>query len=117
MGTAERRIEIMRLLCRERHATMTALAEKFSVSVRTIKRDIDELGYIIPLEIKMGRYQGGIYVMDDYRWDKAYMSAQDIALLVKIKIIGANGQRLVLGREDLQRLERIINTYSIRKIK
>lgn len=26
--------------------------------------------------------------MEDYRWNKAYMSADDIALLIKIKTVG-----------------------------
>ena len=88
MGTTERIFEMMKYLCQVRHATMPALAEKFGVSVRTIKRDIDELGYLIPLEIKTGRYEGGVYVMQGYKWDKAYMSAEDIALLIKIKKVG-----------------------------
>ena len=43
MGTAERRLEIMKYLCKARFATMSDLAKKFDVSVRTIKRDIDFL--------------------------------------------------------------------------
>lgn len=117
MGTTERIFEMMKHLCQVRHATMPELADKFGVSVRSIKRDIDELGYLIPLEIKTGRYEGGVYVMDDYRWDKAYMSAEDIALLIKIKTIGANGKRLILEGEDLLRLERIITTYSMPQAK
>ena len=117
MGTAERRIEIMRLLCRERHATMPELAERFSVSVRTIKRDIDELGYIIPLEIKVGRYQGGIYVMNGYLWDRIYMSNEDIELLQTIIFIGKSKDRLILDEPSLQRLQKMIETYSFPKIK
>ena len=43
MGTAERRLEILKYLCRYRRATMPKLAEKFGVSVRTIQRDILEI--------------------------------------------------------------------------
>ena len=117
MGTAERRIEIMRLLCCERHSTMAALAEKFSVSVRTIKRDIDELGDIIPLEIKTGRYEGGVYVMNGFFWDRVYMSEDDIALLKNIISIGEAGTMLVLDKPALQRLENMIKTYSLPKTK
>lgn len=104
---------MMKHLCQVRHTTMPALAEKFSVSVRTIKRDIDELGYLIPLEIKTGRYEGGVYVMQGYKWDKAYMSAEDIALLIKIKKVGEKKERLVFESDELRRLERIISTYSL----
>ena len=106
---------MMKYLCQVRHATMPALAEKFGVSVRTIKRDIDELGYLIPLEIKTGRYEGGVYVMQGYKWDKAYMSAEDIALLIKIKKVGEKKERLVFEGDELSRLERSISTYSLPK--
>lgn len=115
MGTTERIFEMMKYLCQVRHATMPALAEKFGVSVRTIKRDIDELGYLIPLEIKTGRYEGGVYVMQGYKWDKAYMSAEDIALLIKIKKVGEKKERLVFEGDELSRLERIISMYSLPK--
>lgn len=39
MGTAERRTEIMRVLCRRRHETISNLADEFGVSTRTILRD------------------------------------------------------------------------------
>ena len=64
MGTAERRLEIMKLLCKERYMKMIDLAEMFSVSVRTIQRDIEELTFIIPLYAKSGRYDGGVYVKE-----------------------------------------------------
>ena len=104
---------MMKYLCRVRHETMPNLAEMFGVSVRTIKRDIDELGYLIPLETKTGRYDGGVYVMEDYHWDKAYMSAEDIALLIKIKTAAENNEKVLFEGDDLQRLESIISTYSI----
>lgn len=113
MGTTERIFEMMKYLCQVRHATMPALAEKFGVSTRTIKRDIDELGYLIPLETKTGRYGGGVYIMDDYKWDKAYMSEEDISLLIKIKTTGINRQILIFDENDLIRIERIITTYSL----
>ena len=117
MGTAERRIEIMRMLCSERHVTMSVLAERFSVSVRTIKRDIDELGGIIPLEIKMGRYEGGIYVMNGFFWNRMYMSDDDITLLKTIIAVGKAKSVLALDKPDLQRLEKMIDTYSLPKRK
>lgn len=108
---------MMKYLCQVRHATMPELAEKFGVSVRTVKRDIDELGYIILLETRTGRYEGGVYVMTDYRWDKAYMSAEDIALLIRIKTVGKNNGRLVFEGDDLQRIEKIISIYSMPQAK
>ena len=117
VGTSKRIFEMMKYLCQVRHATMTELAVKFGVSVRTIKRDIDELGYLIPIKTKFGRYEGGVYVMEGYKWDKAYMSDEDIELLVRIKEMAAVRQNVVLDEDDLQRLERLIVTYSMPKEK
>ena len=43
MGIAERRYEIIKLLCRRRYETIRNLAAEFGVSVRTIQRDIEAL--------------------------------------------------------------------------
>ncbi len=113
MGAVERRFEITKLLCRERHMTMSALADIFSVSIRTIKRDIDEIGYMIPLLTKPGRHDGGVYVMDGYKWDRVYMSFEDIELLKKIKSIGEKGEKLILDEFALERISKIISRYSL----
>lgn len=85
MGTAERRLEIMKLLCKRRYETMQNLAEEFNVSIRTIKRDIDELTFLMPLYAKSGRHDGGIYVDTDYTMDRMYMTDQEINLLKKVE--------------------------------
>lgn len=92
---------------------MPELADRFGVSIRTIKRDIDELGYIIPLQTKSGRYNGGVYVMKDYRWDMIYMNVTDIELLKRIKGVGQKGGKLILNKDEIKRLEGIIAKYSI----
>ena len=53
MGTAERRLEIMKQLCRERHVTMPTLAKQYNVSVRTIQRDILELTFMMPIYVNL----------------------------------------------------------------
>lgn len=113
MGTVERRFEIMKYLCRVRHATMPSLAQQFGVSVRTIKRDIDELTFIIPLYSMAGRYGGGVYICEDYSMDRAYMSREDINLLENIRERGSNNQQLNLNVDDLARLNKIIRDYSV----
>lgn len=117
MGTIGRILTMMKCLCQVRHATIPELAKQFGVSERTIRRDIEELGYFIPLETRAGRYEGGVYVMEDYVWDKAYMSAEDIELLIRIKTIGEKQERLMLDGTSLQRLGRIITTYSMPRAK
>ncbi len=110
MGTAERRLEILKYLCRYRHATMTHLAEKFGVSVRTIQRDILDLETTlhIPLDIRCGKYNGGVYVKDGYYFDRAYMHEDELLLLGKI-------QELIqdqLTNKENALLSNIIKTYT-----
>lgn len=115
MGTAERRIEIMKLLCRKRHETMSNLAAEFNVSIRTIKRDVNELTFLMPIYVKSGRYDGGVYVNEDYTMDRMYMTAEEIKLLIKVKKI--TQEKLSCKEKDL--LEHIIKSYTkplVRKI-
>lgn len=112
MDTSERRFRIMNYLCENRQTTMAILANLFGVSVRTIKRDIDALGYVIPIIIKQGRHTGGVYIMDGYRWDVLYLNVEETALLMKIKDYAERKEPLVLGDSDLREIEKIIHTHS-----
>ena len=108
MGTAERRMAIMKFLCRERYATMPDLATRFGVSVKTIQRDIFELTFFIPLYVKSGRHDGGVYVKDSYTMDRMYMSPDEIMLLTKIKDMVCEK----ITRDELSMLDNIITNYS-----
>ena len=108
MGTAERRLEIMKQLCRERHVTMPTLAKQYNVSVRTIQRDILELTFIMPIYVKTGRYNGGVYVVDDYTMDRMYMNTAELELLTKVKDI-VSGK---LNAHENVLFEKIIKTYT-----
>lgn len=110
MGTAERRLEILKYLCKFRKATMPQLAEMFGVSVRTIQRDILEIEatFRVPLDVRCGKYDGGVYVIGDYRFDRAYMHEDELRLLAKI-------QKLVksqLSDNENSLLSQIIKTYT-----
>lgn len=87
MGTAERRLEILKYLCKARKATMPQLAEMFGVSIRTIQRDIYEIEatFHVPLQIKCGKYEGGIYVIGNYSFDRTYMCEEELTLLNKVQ--------------------------------
>lgn len=115
MGTSERRIEIVKYLCRNRHSTAENLSKEFGVSVRTVQRDIDYLSgtMMIPIYCQAGKYDGGIYIDDDYKWDKMYMSLEQIDLLKKIKEMLENK---LTDNENMQ-LERIISLYSMPSVK
>ena len=86
MGTAERRLEILKYLCKARKATMPALAKMFGVSIRTVQRDIFEIEatFHVPLDIRCGKY-GGVCILGDYSFDRAYMHEDEIALLSKVQ--------------------------------
>lgn len=58
MGTAERRTEMLRVLCRRRCDTVSNLANEFSVSERTVLRDIEVLSLTEPIYTKQGKYDG-----------------------------------------------------------
>ena len=110
MGTAERRLEILKYLCRYRQATMPQLAEKFGVSIRTIQRDIFEIEvtFHVPLDIRCGKYEGGVYVKGDYSFDRAYMHQDELELLVKIQGL----VKTQLTDKENALLSQIINTYT-----
>ena len=110
MGTAERRLEILKYLCKYRRATMPQLAEMFGVSVRTIQRDILEIEatFHVPLDVRCGKYDGGVFVVGDYSFDRAYMHDEELELLSKIH--GMVKQKLTKKENTL--FLRIINTYT-----
>ncbi len=109
MGTAERRLEILKYLCRQRYATMSEIAERFDVSVRTIQRDIYEIEIVfrVPLDVKCGRY-GGVYVIGDYCFDRSYMCREELELLVKLKDL--TGEQL--SSQEHAMLAKMIQTYT-----
>ena len=110
MGTAERRLEILKYLCKYRHATMAHLAKMFNVSVRTIQRDILEIEatFHTPLDVRCGKYAGGIYVIGDYSFDRAYMHADELALLSKVSELVKDN----LTAKENALLSQIIKTYT-----
>ena len=55
MGNAERRLEILKLLCRRRYEKLENLASEFGVSKRTISRDIEYLSLKNPIYTQAGK--------------------------------------------------------------
>ncbi len=109
MGTAERRLEILKYLCKKRHATMPELSEQFGVSLRTIQRDIYEIEttFRVPIDVKCGKYDGGVYVIGNYSFDRAYMHSDEIILLRKIQGIVENK----ISEKESVMLLQIIKNY------
>ena len=109
MGTAERRLEMFKYLCEVRKTTMPELSKKFGVSVRTVQRDIleIEITFHAPLDIRGGRY-GGVFVVGDYSFDRAYMCEEEIALLRKIESLVIDN----IDESERKMLSKIIKKYS-----
>lgn len=110
MGTSERRNEIVRVLCRRRHETITNLALEFGVSERTIQRDIDALSMTVPIYTQCGRYGGGVYIQDTYRMDRMYMTDREINVLKKLEQ-AAQSYLSILTTEESLTLSSIISLY------
>ena len=110
VGTAERRSEILRILCRRRHETLENLAAEFGVSERTIRRDVEALSLSEPVYTQTGRY-GGVYIMDGYSMERMYMNEQELAVLRKLSQVSAKN-RSILTTEERKVLDSIISLYT-----
>lgn len=111
MGTAERRAEIVRLLCRRRYETMLNLAQTFGVSLRTIQRDIEAISLTAPIYTQCGRYGGGVYMVEGFTIDRMYMREDELALLCRIRSM-AEGAPDLLSVAEKETLDGIIAAYS-----
>ncbi|MBR4017501.1 MAG: HTH domain-containing protein [Oscillospiraceae bacterium] len=117
MKPAERRAEIMRILCRRRHEKASKLAEALGVSTRTIQRDIEMLSTTEPIYTLCGRYDGGVYVMDNFYMSRMYMTSQELAVLQKLLTFAEKQSVCNLTQEELATLSRIISLYTRPKTK
>lgn len=115
MGPAERRREIMKILCRRKHETMYNLASEFGVSTRTIQRDVDVLSTTEPIYTQMGKYTGGVYVVDGYSIDRIYMTVPQLDVLKKL-YIAADKNVSLLSKDEKRILKDLISQYSKPKI-
>ena len=116
MGTAERRYEIMKILCRRRYETIRNLASEFGVSMRTIQRDIDVLSGTEPIYTKVGKYGGGVYVVDGYSIDRMYMKDSELEVLQKLNTAASRTKDL-LTDDEKNLLNLLILHYSKPKSK
>ena len=80
--TAERRIEIIKYLCRCRKTTVAHLAVEFGVGESTIRRDLTFLTLKHPIETKRG-HDGGVYISDKYYLYKQYLTNEQESLIRK----------------------------------
>lgn len=97
LHTAERRKELLNLLCVRRYDTCEHLANDLNVSCDTIYRDIAELMRLYPIETMRGR-GGGIKVADGFhlRQSAASLTAQQRDVLKKLSASLDGNDRAVL---------------------
>lgn len=112
MGAAERRQEIMRVLCRRRHETVKNLSFEFGVSERTILRDIEALSITEPIYTQCGRYDGGVYVTEGYKMDRMYMTDGELTVLNKLLRTARQGSVCNLSADETKILEMLISQYT-----
>ena len=82
-STSDRRISILNYLSKHKRTTSELLAIEFDVSTRTIWRDITVLTCNYPIFTTIGR-NGGIYLDDDFRIGKSYLSENQVKVIKDI---------------------------------
>ena len=81
----ERLLRIVMYLINREVVSAKELAEKFNVSVRTIRRDIDSLTLAgIPIYSMQGS-SGGYAIMENYKLDKQIMNIDDYFFILDNK--------------------------------
>lgn len=108
-GTAERRSEIMKILCRRRSETIRNLAFELDVSERTVRRDIEILSLSEPIYTQPGRYGGGVYVEENYSMTRMYMSEEELEVLHKLADMADKHD---FGEYEQKILHSIISAYT-----
>lgn len=84
MSQAERRFQLLHVLCLRRHDTYDNLAREFHVCKRTIRYDIAALMCEYPIETVCGRYGGGVKVREDYFPSRKTLNAKQVGLLIRL---------------------------------
>ena len=111
MGADDRRRAIMKYLCRTRFATIAGLAEEFSVSERTIRRDIETLSLKEPIYTQSGRYGGGVYVMEGYYMDNIYFSDQESQIIQKLLTFVTVHRGEILSDDEIEALQKMLEIH------
>ena len=112
MSVAERRAEIMRIMILHRKSTVPLLMQIFSVSEKTIRRDIHTLMLEYPLESVSGN-GGGICLPDWYYPNKNLLSKEEITVLEEL-IPNANEHQSKVLKQMLAKYG--TNTYRTCKV-
>ena len=113
MEATERRMEILKLLCKCRYEKISDLATEFGVCERTIRRDIQVLSLLYPVYTKSGKYEGGVYMESDLSNDGLYLQDSQKIILEKLVQSEKNNENCLLAPEEAKYLIKIISNYAI----
>lgn len=80
LSAFERRMKILSVLINGNLISRLELSRWFNVSDVTINADIIAISTVVPITSKKGRY-GGIYLLDTFKTNKAYLSKDEEDLL------------------------------------
>ena len=106
MAAEERRKAILEALYQRREDKMSNLAHEFGVTRQTIKNDIDVLSLNHPeIEVKAGRYGGGVFIKPGYRSDRKYLTSKEQDLLERL--------RNQLSGEDLDTMQHLLHRLAV----
>ena len=83
MSANERRMAIWHTLCTQRQVTIAYLAEKYHVSIRTIRYDVEILSRNYPVETRSGK-NGGVKVADWFQPGPDMLQPEQMDLLLKL---------------------------------
>lgn len=112
MGMTERQNEILRILCRRRHETISNLAAELGVSERTIRRDVEMLSLTEPLYTRSGRYDGGVYIMEGYSMNRMYFKDKETDAMRRVITTVEKSGEYRIDQSDLSVLKEMLAAYS-----
>lgn len=84
MSANERRMAIWNTLCMQRQVTIGFLAEKYGVSTRTIRYDVEVLSRSYPIVTKAGK-NGGVRIADWFQPGNDILMPEQMDLLLKLQ--------------------------------
>lgn len=107
-NATERRLEILEYVSDKRQLTYQEIADEFTISYRTVRRDVEILSCSYPIETVQGN-GGGIRVADGWYIGRRYLHSDQEALLREL-LPG-------LQPEDQKTMQRILDAFAKPKVK
>ena len=86
LNTLERRQQIVDILRVHQKVTMDFLSQRFGVSRRTIRTDIEHLSLTYPIQTIRGRYNGGVLLLEEYRSKGKRLTPAQCELLHRVQL-------------------------------